>query len=238
MIGILLRDLRGRLVGLAVLAGFFYLLEPAYHQHDADPELLQSVELGPLGVSATLAFLSAMAMVVLLAGFISEDRREGYTRLFFANPTSPVAYYALRWLLALGLALALSAAFLLFGQLLAWGEFRGGGSGLLLALLFALVYGGMMAFFSAALPRNEAWVVVFVLLVHFFWSFVEPLANLAGPGLVSALNFLVLPRIPLEQVRDGLLGGRVAWDAALLSAGYGLVWAAAGAVLLRLREWP
>lgn len=239
MIRVLLRDLRGRLAALAAVALLFYLLEPAYHRHEEEtPDLLNAVELGPLGVSATLAFLSAVAMVVLLAGFVSEDRREGYTRLYFANPTSPLAYYALRWLLALALTMALATLFLFGGQLLAWGEIRGGGSGLLLALLFAVVYGGMTAFFSAALPRGDAWVVAFVLLLHFFWSFIAPLANLSGPGLVAALNLLVLPRLPLEQVRDGILTGRMAWGGALFSALYGLVWAAGGALLVRLREWP
>src|SRR5690606_628642 len=144
-------------LGLVALAAFaFYLAEPGFHQHDGfDPA---AAALGPLGISATLANLAGLSMIMLMAGVVSGDRREGYTRLFFAQPTSPLEYYGLRWGLAYVLSVAAAVLFFIFGQLFAWGTFRGGWTGLVLPLLAALVYGALTLFFSVVVPRGDAWI--------------------------------------------------------------------------------
>lgn len=238
MIPILLRDLRGRLALLAVVALVLYLLEPGFHQHGAvDPEFAR--ELGPAGVAATLAYLAALSMIVLLAGFISTDRREGYARLLFAHPTSPLALYGLRWGMALGLALLVAAVFLLVGQWVAWGEVRGGAQGLLLALLAALVYGALMAFFSAALPRGDAWLVFLLFLPTFFPQILALLQLAVSPGVHQAVLFVLPPQTALQSVYQGLVeGGGVAWGAAAFVTGYAAVWLGLAVLVLRLRELP
>ena len=236
MIPILLRDLRWRLALVFVICILLYFLEPSFHQHEevaVDPEVAR--ELGPLGISATLAYLAGLAMIVLLAGFVSTDRREGYARMYFSHPTSPLAYYSLRWALALGVALTASLVFLLVGQTFAWGEFRGGGSGMLLALLAGLVYGGLMAFLSVALPRGDAWIA-FLLFIP---TFLPPslLESTLPRGLHRTLLFVGPPQTALQDVYQGLLLDDLAWGSVLYVVGYATVWIVAAVLVLRLREW-
>ncbi len=239
MISILLRDLAPRLLLVALAGLMFYLLEPGFHQHEIEEVEIGAALLGPLGISATLANLAGLAMLILLAGFVSTDRRRGYYRIFFSHPTHPLAFYGLRWVLALGLALLAAAVFLVVGQLVAWGEFRGGAGGLLLALLSALAYGGLIAFLSVLLPRGDAWVAVILYFLTFFW--LQMLALGAEPFTApvrQAITFVFPPQTALVDVYEGLLAGQTEWEAAAFVAGYGVFWLGLAGLLLRLREWP
>jgi hypothetical protein len=238
MIRIFLHDLRWRLVFLAAIGLLFFFLEPAFHQHATvtDPQLAAS--LSPVGISASLAYLAGLSMIVLLAGFVSSDRREGYTRLFFAQPTSPLGFYGVRWLLALGIALLAATLFLLLGQLAAWGTVRGGGSGLLLALLAALVYGSLMAFFSTALPRGDAWVVFLLFIPTFFPQLLAFLQATVPAPVHRTLLFVLPPQTALQEIFQSLILGGMAWAPILFVLGYAAVWMAAAVALVRLREWP
>jgi hypothetical protein len=236
MIPILLRDLRWRLILVSVICLLLYFLEPAFHQHEevaVDPEFAR--ELGPIGVSATLAYLAGLSMIVLLAGFVSTDRREGYARMYFSHPTSPLAFYALRWALALGVALMAALVFLLVGQTFAWGEFRGGFGGMLLAVLAGVVYGGLMAFLSVALPRGDAWIA-FLLFIP---TFLPPslLETTLPRGAYRTLLFVGPPQPALQDVYQGLLLNDLAWGSVLYALGYGAFWLVLAVLILRLREW-
>jgi hypothetical protein len=238
VIPILLRDLRWRLAGLVGLAWVLYLLEPGFHQHGAlGPG--EAVALGPVGVSATLSYFSGLAMIVLLAGFVSTDRREGYTRIFFAHPTRPLAFYGLRLAVALGIAVLGAALFLVIGQMVAWGEIRGGWSGLLLALVAAIIYGGLMSFLSATLPRGDAVIASLLMVVP---TFIPQIFGMALAGMPSTLRQVILVVLPpqgaLQVIWQRLLEGAVAWPAVLFATGYGLVWLCAAALVLRARELP
>jgi hypothetical protein len=234
VIEVMLRDLRGRLALVLLLCVILYFLEPGFHDHGpVDPELAS--EMGPLGVSATLAYLAGLAMIVLLAGFVSTDRREGYGAILFSHPTSPLAYYGLRWGLAVALALVAALVFLLLGQMVAWGEVRGGGAGMLLPLLTALIYGGLMAFFSTVLRRGDAWVVFLLFLPTFFPQLLALLEGALPAGVHALLLFLLPPQGALQEVYRGLLLGDVVWPAAVFAAGYGIVWLALAVAVLRMR---
>lgn len=238
MIPILLRDLRGRLALLLLVAVLMYLLEPGFHQHGEALPPDQAAGLSAVGVSATLSYFAGLAMIVLLAGFVSEDRRDGYSRLFFSHPTRPLAFYGLRWLLAYALAVGGAAIFLVVGQMLAWGEVRGGWSGMILPLVSALIYGGLMALLSAALPRGDAWVAFLLFLPTFVPQVVSLGLQALPPALATTLSFLLPPQGALQVVWQGLLAGVFVWPAVLFAAGYGLIWLAAGALVVRLRELP
>ena len=238
MIPILLRDLRWRLLLVSVICLLLYFLEPAFHQHEegaVDPTFAQ--ELGPIGVSATLAYLAGLSMIVLLAGFVSTDRREGYARMYFSHPTSPLAYYSLRWALALGVALSAALVFLLVGQTFAWGEFRGGGSGMLLAVLAGLVYGGLMAFLSVALPRGDAWIAFLLFIPTFFPQLLTLLETTIPRAAYRTLIFVLPPQTALQDVYQGLLLDDLAWGSVVFVLGYAAVWLVLATLILRLREW-
>lgn len=236
MIPILLRDLRWRLLLIGALSVVLYFLEIGFHQHEEFT--LDAVALGPLGVSATLAYLAGLTMIILLGGFMSADRRAGHTRIFFSHPTRPLAFYGLRWSLAYLLAMLAAVAFLVLGQVIAWGTFYGGWKGLLMPALSALIYGGLVAFFSAVLPRGDAWVVFILFLPTFFPQILSlGLAN-ASPIVRQTVIALLPPHGALQDVWDGLLIGETAWWGIAVAAGYGLLFLIAAALITQLREWP
>jgi hypothetical protein len=239
VIPILLRWMLPRIAAVALLGVAFYHLEPGLHRHDFDVPDDFFLDLGPLGLSATLANYAGLSMLVLLGGFVSGDRRQGYYRLFFAHPTRPLAFYGLRWLLGLGVALAASVLFLVLGQLAGWGRFEGGWSGLQIAFLAAVAYGGLVAFLSVLLPRGDAWVALVLFVFNYFWlQAVAAGAQPLPPVLNELVPLLLPPQLALSDVYDGILRGEVAWGAAAYVAGYGVFWLTAAAALLRLRDWP
>jgi hypothetical protein len=241
LIPILLRDMLPRLLLVALAALVFYLIEPAFHQHDAPAEVLLDMppELGPLGLSATLANLAGLSMLILLAGFVSGDRRRGYYRMYLSHPVRPLALYGLRWALAFALAVTAALLLLVIGQLAAWGEWRGGLEGILLAALSALVYGSIIAFLSVLLPRGDAWVAVLIFFFTYFW--IQILAVGAEPLTASArrlIGFVMPPQLAMQDIYTALLVGEAAGGAVLYALGYAAFWLVAAALLLRLREWP
>jgi hypothetical protein len=236
MIRILLRDLRWRLVLLIGVALVLYALEPGFHQHDGFST--DAVALGPLGVSATLSYFAAISMIVLLGGFLSGDRREGYTRLFFAHPTSPLGYYGLRWGTAYALALSGAVLFLVVGQLVAWGGIFGGWRGLLLPLISAAIYGGLMAFLSVVLPRGDAWVAFLLLLPTFIPQLLTGLVTPLPAFLRPVVYALLPPQGALTQIWEGILLGIPAWGAIVFACLYGATFLIAAVLILRVREWP
>lgn len=235
MIAVMLRDMRPRMFWLLLVAVGLYFLEPAFHQHSpVDPGL--EAQLQPVGISATLAYFSALGMILLLSGFISTDAREGYTAIHFSHPTSPLAYYGLRWSLAFGVTLMSALLFLVIGQFLGWGEFRGGVHGMLLALLAALVYGGLIAFFSALLRSAEGWLVFLLFLPTPVPAILDWLQAALPPGAYSLLMFVLPPQHALQEVYRGLVLGSIEWAPVLYAAGYGLVWLVLAGMLLQVRK--
>jgi hypothetical protein len=237
MIPILLRDLRARLLIVALIGALLYFLEPGFHQHgEVDPEF--AAELGPRGISATLAYFAGLSMIVLLSGFVSTDRREGFARLFFSHPTAPLALYGTRWVLALLLTLLSASVFLMVGQWIAWGGYHGGAVGLLLAALSALVYGSLMAFLSCALRRGDAWVAFLLFLPTFFPQVLALLQLTLGRTAHRTLMFVLPPQTALQEVYQGLLLHDMTWSPVVFIVGYAAVWLIGAVILLQLREWP
>lgn len=240
MIPILLRGLLPRLALVALLCVAFFFIEPGFHTHAEEGASEEfSLDLGYMGIAASLANLAGLSMLVLLGGFISNDRRQGYYRLYFSHPTRPIAFYGVRWLLGLLLAMAAAAAFLVIGQLAAWGRFEGGWSGLYLALLAAIAYGGMIAFLSVALTRGDAWVALVLFLFNYFWLYAVSLGVQPLPRVLNdAISILLPPQLALSDIYDGLLRGEIVWGASAFAAGYGVFWLLMAGLLLRLRDWP
>jgi hypothetical protein len=235
MIAAILRDLRWRLLALLPLAGILYFFEPGFHQHDEFS--IDAVALGPVGVSATLSYLAALSMVLLLGGSISGDRREGYTRLFFSHPTSPIGYYGLRWALAYAISVALAFLFLVVGQVVAWGSILGGWSGLLLPALSALVYGGLVAFLSVLLNRADGWIAFLLFFPTFVPEVLNPLDRLI-PAIRQPIMMVIPPQGAFIRIWEGLLYGVVDWAGILFAVGYGVLLLLAAGLILLVREWP
>lgn len=239
MIPILFRAMLPRLVLVALLCVAFFILEPGFHTHEAAASEDFQLDLGYMGIAATLANLAGVSMLVLLGGFVSNDRRQGYYRLYFSHPTRPVAFYGLRWGMALLMAMVAAAVFLVVGQIAAWGRFEGGWSGLYLALLTAVAYGGMIAFLSVVLLRGDTWVALVLFLFNYFWWQVILYGLQPLPGVLNdAVSILLPPQLAFNDVYDGLLQGRIDWGASAFAGGYGVFWLLMAGLLLKLRDWP
>jgi hypothetical protein len=241
MILVLIRDLRWRLLALLGAAFLFYLGEPGLHQHEeVEPTSVDQL-LAPTGISFSAANLAGLSVVVLLAGFIAAHRRRGYYRLQFSHPTRPLAFYGLRWGVSVGLAMGVAAVFFLLSQLAAWGTLRVSPAFLLQALMFAVIYGGLAAFFSAVLPAGDAVATGAVYFVTTFW--LEVTVNLQGlspvpPTLGSLLSFVLPPHSASTDVYTAMLVGQVHWAAMSFCVGYGLFWLVIAGLVVRMREWP
>lgn len=237
MIPVVLREWGPRFLLLLLAAWVLYLMEPSFHpQEVVDPEV--AAELGPLGLSATLSYLAGLTMIVLLAGFVSTDRRRGYAHLFLSHPVNPLALYGLRVALAAVLAMCAAVLFLILGQWIGWGEFRGGWGGLGIPLLAVVVWGGVMSLLSTALPRGDAWVALAMFLPTFFPQVLFFAQRALAPAGYQLLLFLLPPQWAFQDVYLALLkGAATPWGAVAYIAGYGVVWLGVAGVLLRVREW-
>jgi len=237
VIAVILRDLRWRLLLLFAMGVAFYFGEPGFHQHEAFNA--DAIALGPLGISASLSHFAALAMIILLSGFIAGEIREGHTRLYLSNPTTPLAYFGLRWAIAYGVAVGAAGIFLVAGQIIAWGTFMGGWSGMILPILSALVYGGLMAFASAATTRGDSAVVLVLLVLPvLFPQILSAWLDAVNPQGRVLLTTLLPPQTALDDVWNGLLLEALPWGAIGYAAVYGAFLLAVAGVILHLREWP
>ena len=236
MIALILYDLRWRLFSLLGIAALLYAGEPGFHQHDGFD--LQAIYLGPLGISSTISYFAGLSMIVLLGGQISRDRQMGYTRLFFANPTSPLTYYAVRLGVAYTVAMVGSVLFLVLGQMIAWGLTPRGWAGLLLPLLTALVYGGLVTFLSVVLPRGDG-LMAFIFFLPTFLPGILDFSLSNAPLVVRQLVLIILPpHGAVARVWQELLEGGIAWVPITYTAAYGVVLLVAAGAILRSRDWP
>lgn len=239
MILVLFRQLRPRIVALLFIGCLFYIAEPAFHSHDVEPTSIEEI-LAPTLISMSAANYAGLAVTILLAGFIANDRRRGYYRLQFSHPTRPLAFYALRVILSLAIATALAVLFLVVGQLVAWSEVRVGLQFTAQAFTFAVIYAGIAAFFSALLQKGDLAATVAVFFVTAFW--IEAVQTWVDqpftPGARRLITFVLPPHTAATEVYNGLIAGGVAWGAAAYALGYGLFWLILAGLLVKYREWP
>jgi hypothetical protein len=236
VIEIVLRDMRWRLALVVLVWLLLFMSEVNVHRE----AVVSGGELGAAGLAAPAGYLAGLSMIILLAGFISSDRREGYYRILFSHPTRPLALYGLRVAVAYVLSLSAAVVLVLALQGYLWGEIRGGAVALVLPALTALMYGGLMAFFSSALRSGDAIAaLVFFLPTLLPAALLEVATGFMG-RTVGQIVLLVLPpqSTALTTLYQGILRGEIAWMAVAFVAGYSLIWVMLAVLLLRLREWP
>ncbi|HET7463566.1 MAG TPA: hypothetical protein VFJ82_20095 [Longimicrobium sp.] len=244
MITLTLWQMRWRLLIVAVIAVFFYIEEPGFHLSATLPNDLSTEVSDPRGLAFTLANLAGLSMLVLLFDFVAGDRRRGYYRMYFSHPTRPLAFYAVRWGVGYALSLLVAALFLVGGQLLAWGELRAGAGAMVQPALFALIYGGLTAFFSVLVPLGDSLLALLVFWLTEMWQQVLAIFAELGsqpplsPVLRQAISFVLPPHLALRDVFEAAQAGTSPWGAIAFAAGYGLFWLALAALLLWSREWP
>jgi len=236
-------QLRWRLLLVVLVMLLLYAYEPGFHLHGAAGADLDPLVTDPRGLGFTLANLSAASMLILLAGFVSTDRRRGYYRIYFSHVTRPLGFYLLRWTVAYALSLLAALAFLVIGQLLAWGELRAGFGVMIQPALFALVYGGMVAFFSVVLPKGDSFAALAAYAVTSLWEytiavFAEMETQPISPALRDAISLVLPPHVALRHFFEVTRVGGTAWGDVAFAGGYGVFWLVLAGLLLWSREWP
>ena len=245
--GLTLRARRKRIFALLAFAALFLvagmtarLLVSDEHGHvNADQLFLLG---GYPAVSALLLMgwllgrFPLIATLVLMAGFVSHDRAQGYTRLFAVRPTSPLRVYGTRFAVLAGVAFAICAVLMPTFDLIMLGTWAGPAT-LVLILAHVLVFGGLVALLSVW-TRADAWVALLLAIAALVWDGLRNTGTLAvSPGVRDVVAFILPPQAALFRLEEafGTLQP-IPWDAFLYVAGYGVMLLVVAALALYRRE--
>ncbi len=174
----------------------------------ADGELQRSV----LQIyTQTLTLSMTLGAVLLLSGFVAQDRDRGHVRFLFAAPVSPWQHYAMRALVS---GLMFVAAFGTIPLLFSWLVIPVPLAGVLQsAALYAALYGGL-AMLAGALVNRDGVIFILVVGTSTILQQLDKGEMLSRPlaGLARVLPPLVLA----DGVRSKLLDGQAPAAADLL----------------------
>ena len=247
MAGLVLRDRRRRILGLVAFAALFLAAAIAARLltggEDGHVEMDRLFTMGGYPLVSALLLLGWMlgrfpmiAVLVLMAGFYSADRRDGQARLYLTRPTSPLGVYAVRWLILILASFALSAVLMPAFDMIMLGALPGIGM-LALAGAYILVYGGLTALVSVWV-RGDAWIAAGLAIAAMVWDALRRADALAiAPGARDFIGFLLPPQSALFQLETAF--GQlqpVPWGAFIYCAAYGLVMLALAGVSMLNRE--
>jgi hypothetical protein len=246
--GLAVRSRRRRLLALVAFAALF--LAAALTGRFIATGKEGGVEMGQLFLVGGYPLVSALlllgwvlgrfpliATLVLLAGLVSDDRRDGFLRTYAVRPTSLVRVYGTRWLLFAGLAFLLSIALMPLFDLIMLGKVAGFAY-VPLILAYVIAYGGLTALLSVWF-RGDAWIALLVAIFALVWNALLTTGTLAGapPGVTQVITFLVPPQSQFLRLEGAFANIQpIPWDAFFLISAYGALALVAAAASLSLRE--
>ena len=180
--------------------------------------------------------LPLIALVILMAGVVSDDRASGVARLIAVRPVSPVVVYGVRVALIGAIAFAISALVMPLFDVLMLGEWAGPAT-LVLIAAYVIAYGGLIAFLSVW-TRGEAWLALLLAIVAIVWSAFDRAAVIpVAPLLADAIGFLLPPQPALFALEGAFAELEpIPWDAFAFCVGYGAFFLLLGGLSLRWRE--
>ena len=180
--------------------------------------------------------LPLIAVLVLMAGLVSDDRASGLARLFAVRPVSPVTVYAMRFALLAGLAIIACALVMPAFDLLMLGEWAGPAT-LVLIAAYVVAYGGLVAFLSVW-TRGDAWLALLFAIVAIAWAALDRVALLPVPSPVAqGVGFLLPPQPALFELEGAFAEvAPIPWDAFAYCLGYGAFFLVLAGLSLVRRE--
>ncbi len=248
MAGLALRSRRRRVLALVAFAALFLAAALTGRLIATGQE--GGVEMGQLFLVGGYPLVSALlllgwvlgrfpliATLVLLAGLVSDDRRDGYLRAYAVRPTSLVRVYGTRWLLLVGVAFVLSIVLMPLFDLIMLGKVAGFAY-VPLILAYVVAYGGLTALLSVW-SRGDAWIALLVAIFALVWNALLTTGTLAGapPGVTQVITFLVPPQSQFLRLEGAFANIQpIPWDAFFLIGAYGVLALVAAAASLSLRE--
>lgn len=224
--------LRRRLFALGALCVVFLLVAAAaatfLRDEHGDVSMDMLFAIGGYTAASTLLLLGwllgrlpLIALLLLMGGFISDDRDNGLARLVAVRPASPMLVYAMRFALLAAIAFVACGVVMPAFDLLMLGEWAGPAT-LVLIAAYILAYGGLIAFLSAW-TRGETWLVLALAILAIVWAALDRAATLPiTPALASIVGFLLPPQPALFELEGAFAQLEpIPWDAFLYCAGYG-----------------
>ena len=191
---------------------------------------------GLLLIGWMIGRLPLIALVVMMAGVISDDRSTGLARLVAVRPVSPVIVYGARFALLAAITFAVCALVMPAFDLLMLGEWAGPGT-LVLILAYVFAYGGLIAFLSAW-TRGDAWLALLLAFIAIVWSALDRAAVMpVAPVFADVIGFLLPPQPALFELEGAFADlAPIPWDAFAYCVGYGAFFLALAALSVRQRE--
>lgn len=183
-----------------------------------------------------LGHLPLIAILVLMAGVIADDRDSGLARLIAVRPVSPVVVYATRFALLAAIVFMVCAAIMPAFDMLMLGEWAGPAT-LVLILAYIFAYGGLIAFLSAW-TRGDAWLALLLAIAAIAWSAFDRVGALPlAPGMTQLVGFLLPPQPALFELENAFAAiAPIPWDAFAYCIGYGVFFLALAGVSVARRE--
>lgn len=180
--------------------------------------------------------LPLIAVLVLMAGLVADDRANGLARLIAVRPVSPVTVYGVRFALLAAITFAVCALVMPAFDILMLGEWAGAGT-LVLIVAYLFAYGGLVAFLSVW-TRGDAWLALLLAIVAIVWAALDRAAIVpVAPALADAIGFLLPPQAALFELEGAFAElAPVPWDAFLYCTGYGVFFLALAALSVSRRE--
>lgn len=177
-----------------------------------------------------VGFLVFLGALFATNGIVSNDRKFGYYRFYFAKPVSPPAFYGSLFAVhTLGFLLVAHLLWLLFALVV---RPVGGAYFPLVALGMFMAYGGI-GFLLSALSRFD-WLSLLsvILAAQFAWG-----AWADAPGVRGWIVRLLPPVHLTTPVYEAVAGTRgMPWPSFAWLAGYGVVCFVLGLVTLRFKS--
>ena len=183
-----------------------------------------------------LGHLPLVAILVLMAGVIGDDRDSGLARLIAVRPVSPLAVYGTRAALLAAIVFVVCGIVMPAFDLLMLGTWAGPAT-LVLILAYVFAYGGLITFLSAW-TRGDAWLTLLLAILAIVWSAFDRAATLPlAPALARLVGFLLPPQPALFELENAFAELQaIPWDAFAFCVGYGLFFIVLAGVSVARRE--
>ena len=178
-----------------------------------------------------------IAILAMMAGVVSADRRDGTMRLYAARPTSLAVVYLTKFAVAALVVFAISVVLMPGFDLLLLARWAGPNT-FVLIIAYILVYGSLTFFLSVWL-RGDVWVTAILAIVAMLWDALLRSGRIAGtaPGFRELITVVLPPQSALYRL-ERAFGAEAAtpWGAFAFVVAYGVILTIAAVVSLRLRE--
>lgn len=178
-----------------------------------------------------------IAAVTMVAGLVSNDRVNGYMRLYAVRPNSLGKMYLQRFLAAIAVVFALSAVLMPAFDLLLLGRWAGPTTFVLISS-YIMVYGAL-TFFLSVWMRGEVWMTAVLAILAMLWDATLRSGKIgnAAPGIREGISILLPPQSALFSIETAF-GAETAipWNSFLFVAGYSVILVIGALVSLRIRE--